>query len=231
MNLARLNGSLNPYRHGENSLLAGVHDILNACERSENLMTGIYGLEQDCFLYIGHPWQRLIGESRPTSLWEGWDFWYALIDPSEVTGIKDNITAFFASRGSKTSLTLYYHILDHQGHKVFLRHELILHQIRRRTLAINYLFDVSDKERIEICFKEKDQMGRTTPSSEELIKISSREKEILKLIADGFSSKEIAHKLFISNHTAISHRKNLIRKFKARNTAHLIKQAAEFIPI
>ena len=55
--------------------------------------------------------------------------------------------------------------------------------------------------------------------------ISSRECEILKLIASGLSSTEIAEKLFISDHTVISHRRNLIRKFHARNSAHMIARA------
>lgn len=55
--------------------------------------------------------------------------------------------------------------------------------------------------------------------------ISTRETQILQLIAAGLSSPEIAKKLFISDHTVISHRKNLIHKFKAKNSAHLITKA------
>ena len=42
--------------------------------------------------------------------------------------------------------------------------------------------------------------------------ISSREVDILKYIALGFSNKEIADKLFISAHTVVTHRKNITRK-------------------
>ena len=55
--------------------------------------------------------------------------------------------------------------------------------------------------------------------------ISNRETQILELIASGFSSSEIAKKLFISDHTVISHRKKLIQKFRAKNSAHLITKA------
>ena len=55
-----------------------------------------------------------------------------------------------------------------------------------------------------------------------------REKEVLKLIADGLSAKEVANKLFISIHTAINHRKNLISKFQVKNTAQLIKVASKY---
>ena len=40
--------------------------------------------------------------------------------------------------------------------------------------------------------------------------ISCREKEILQLLAEEYTSKEIANLLFISHHTATTHRKNLL---------------------
>ena len=63
--------------------------------------------------------------------------------------------------------------------------------------------------------------------SEEGFRISPREKEVLQLIGQGFSAKEIADKLFISTHTAISHRKNLITKFAVKNSPELIKEASK----
>ncbi len=59
------------------------------------------------------------------------------------------------------------------------------------------------------------------------MKVSVREQEILMLIAWEYTSKEIAAKLFISNHTAISHRKNLIDKLGVRNTAGLVRRSFE----
>ncbi len=42
--------------------------------------------------------------------------------------------------------------------------------------------------------------------------LSDREIDVLKLLIEGFSNKEIADKLFISTHTVISHRKNIVHK-------------------
>ena len=58
--------------------------------------------------------------------------------------------------------------------------------------------------------------------------ISQREREVLNLIAYEYSTKEIAQKLYISQHTALSHRKNLLQKFGVRNTAGLIRKAFEY---
>jgi two-component system, NarL family, nitrate/nitrite response regulator NarL len=58
--------------------------------------------------------------------------------------------------------------------------------------------------------------------------ISTREKEVLLLIADGLTNPQIAAQLFISLHTVESHRKNLLTKFAVNNTASLIKLAVKY---
>lgn len=58
--------------------------------------------------------------------------------------------------------------------------------------------------------------------------ISSREKEVLSLIAEGFTNGQIAEKLFLSVYTVDSHRKSLLTKFAVNNTASLIKLAAKY---
>lgn len=52
--------------------------------------------------------------------------------------------------------------------------------------------------------------------------ITPKEKEILQLIAEGLSSKQIAGKLQISLHTVQTHRKNMLAKAGARNTPELL---------
>jgi DNA-binding NarL/FixJ family response regulator len=58
-------------------------------------------------------------------------------------------------------------------------------------------------------------------------KISKQEKEIIKLIIDGKTSKEIADLLFISKTTVDTHRKNINRKLEITNSSSLIKFAHE----
>jgi DNA-binding NarL/FixJ family response regulator len=57
--------------------------------------------------------------------------------------------------------------------------------------------------------------------------LSSREKEILVLIAEGYTNPQIAEKIFLSPFTVDSHRKNLLAKLNVKNTATLIKLAVE----
>jgi DNA-binding NarL/FixJ family response regulator len=66
-------------------------------------------------------------------------------------------------------------------------------------------------------------------STQQFIKTSSmlsdREMDVLKLIADGQTNKEIAETLFLSPHTIDTHRKNLLEKTGASNSAALIRYA------
>ena len=64
--------------------------------------------------------------------------------------------------------------------------------------------------------------GKYQPLHEPL---TTREKEVLKLIADGKSSSEIAELLCISIHTVHNHRANIMTKLNIKKTAALIKYA------
>jgi DNA-binding NarL/FixJ family response regulator len=56
-------------------------------------------------------------------------------------------------------------------------------------------------------------------------KLSTREKEVLKMVAEGASNKEIADKLNISVRTVDHHRARIIEKLNLKGTAELIRYA------
>ena len=58
--------------------------------------------------------------------------------------------------------------------------------------------------------------------------ITRREKEVLRLIAEGLTNKEMAGKLFISTTTVDTHRNSLLSKFNVKNTANLVRMAAQY---
>jgi DNA-binding NarL/FixJ family response regulator len=60
---------------------------------------------------------------------------------------------------------------------------------------------------------------------EQQIKLSKREVDVIKLIAQEYTTQEIADKLFLSKHTIESYRKNLISKLNVRNLAGITKYA------
>ena len=65
------------------------------------------------------------------------------------------------------------------------------------------------------------------PEKTQHIPLTKREKEILKLISQGLTAKEISEKLFISPRTVDTHRTNLMRKLNLKNTAGLVRFAIE----
>ncbi|HEX8529304.1 MAG TPA: LuxR C-terminal-related transcriptional regulator [Cytophagales bacterium] len=52
--------------------------------------------------------------------------------------------------------------------------------------------------------------------------ISKQEKKVLRLVAEGYTSKQIANQLFISLHTVNTHRRNILEKTRSKNTRELI---------
>lgn len=57
--------------------------------------------------------------------------------------------------------------------------------------------------------------------------LTTREREIIKLIAEGKSSKDIAGLLYISSRTVHHHRANIMRKLNFKKTADLVKYAIQ----
>lgn len=87
-------------------------------------------------------------------------------------------------------------------------------------------------EAIEAVSKGKtylsDEASQTLRRNESAnIFLTRREKEVLELIAEGMTNNVIAQKLFISPATVDTHRKNLLAKLNAKNTASLIRMASQ----
>ena len=77
------------------------------------------------------------------------------------------------------------------------------------------------------CFSTDVTMALLKPANPEQKTeiLTERETEILKLIAAGFSNKEVGDKLFISHRTVDTHRTNLMKKLSVNNIAGLISYA------
>lgn len=54
--------------------------------------------------------------------------------------------------------------------------------------------------------------------------LTIKERAVLSLVSSGLTTKEIAGELNISHHTVESHRKNLLRKCGAKNSAELVQK-------
>jgi DNA-binding NarL/FixJ family response regulator len=80
----------------------------------------------------------------------------------------------------------------------------------------------------EIALSKEVREVISRPSKNELEgmpQLTRREKQIIKLLAEGKTSVRIAGELSVSAHTIDTHRRNLMQKFEVKNTAELIKAA------
>lgn len=73
--------------------------------------------------------------------------------------------------------------------------------------------------------KYADIAQRSKPISKK--NITKREREVLKFIVEGYTSAEIAKRLYISVRTVETHRSNLMNKLELKNTAALVRYALE----
>lgn len=80
------------------------------------------------------------------------------------------------------------------------------------------------EDRAELQEKEKDYF---TDDFLRKLSLTRREVDIIRCIAREMTTKEIADELFISEHTVMTHRKNLLRKIDAKNAAGLVKFASD----
>ena len=72
----------------------------------------------------------------------------------------------------------------------------------------------------------------TKPTGKRADGLTPRQKEILKLVSQGNTNRDIARRLTISVRTVEVHRFNLMRRLKVRNVAQLLRQALQdgFLP-
>lgn len=99
---------------------------------------------------------------------------------------------------------------------------------------ISAIYAVARKERF-FCGRVMDTiLEKITPSCTnrslcdhhcQAVALTAREVEIIRLIAEGYTTKDIANKLFLSFYTIGTHRKNIFKKLRIRNCSELILYA------
>jgi DNA-binding CsgD family transcriptional regulator len=84
----------------------------------------------------------------------------------------------------------------------------------------HFIIDTSDPNHIK-----KIEVNTLVEEPEDSFSPSPAEKKVLHLLSEGYSSKQIAEKLFLSEHTIKNHRKNMLKKFECKTSSGLVKKA------
>jgi len=75
--------------------------------------------------------------------------------------------------------------------------------------------------------KQSDGASESKSARRVIPRLTSRERQVLNLVANGYTSRQIGEKLGISPRTAETHRVNIGRRLGIRNVAQMVRYAIE----
>jgi DNA-binding CsgD family transcriptional regulator len=150
-----------------------------------------------------------------------WDFYYNQIGPERYQNYKMSYCLRF--RTTDGSYQLFNHqsmmlSIDEEGRmsKALNIHTNISHLTTENNYKISAIGMFGAPSYLNL-----DVTGTALPAPTSSL-FTKRETEIIRLLSDGFTSEEIANKLFISLDTVKTHRKHIMRKSGCRNLGQLV---------
>lgn len=169
--------------------------------------------------------------------------WLRLIHPDDLAVVNEAMRAHLA--GETRIYEVEYRLRHKAGHWVWVltRGKVTYDADGQPLRATGTMLDITDRKRVstegadllrkvEAMIVGMDKRAGPSGAQEdeqamERPRLSPRNRQVLGLIAEGFTSTEIAKRLGISNETAMTHRRNLMRKLGLRNKAELIRYALQ----
>lgn len=181
----------------------------------------LYDLTSDICCYFSPSVTKLLGHDHRKYLNKGFLFFKTIIHYLDFPLFIDGILTV-AKTGDPEDPLAYK--LNNEGFKLRIKHKC--GNWVNATIHLVYLSGSGKQNNMLAGFIRK---GKSSPDSqpEHESNITLREKEIFRYLSVGNSAKMIAERLCISENTVITHRKNLIQKLQARNSAELIKRGLE----
>ena len=196
-------------------------------------------------LHLSPSFEGITGYACEKFRTEGLKFWFSVIHPADVQGVIQTITKAHAELVRDNSLAaeplqLEYRIKHKDGKVVWIRElkHIVSYRDGKKDHILGCFRDITtDKEADglviqELLTKEKGIHGLLEVAvsyqggnGKSSVRISAREKDVLRLVAAGYSSKQIAAELSISENTVETHRRHLLEKFKVNNSTALVKEA------
>jgi len=196
--------------------------------------------------FLGKQQEHVSGYANEEFMEKGIERFLQCLHPEEISIILEeiyhDITKFIASQQSdadRVRLQIQYNYRFKRKNGKFANlleqiQALELDESGRVSLVLGNVIMLQHTEtlplRLSIRQFKTDGMSRTvfkktySPFSLEY-KITKREEEMLRYLASGNTSKEIANKLFISPHTVDTHRRNLLKKMRCKSVVELTRKA------
>jgi len=201
-------------------------------------ITWILDIRSQKFAYISNNVKDILGYDKQLFMQKGLGIFNQIAHPEDVNKtwkstkqVWDFLSSMPEHQQKKYKLNNQYRIRKPDGTCVKILEQnsvLQLDNVGNITHVMGVCSDITyvrkDSEALNTVNK-KDERAATNNNFKSQIILSKRELEIVKLIAAGYNSKNIAEKLFISFHTVNTHRQKIIEKTNTKNTGALVQYA------
>jgi DNA-binding CsgD family transcriptional regulator len=215
-------------------------------KNSPNIICVIDILTQE-YLFVSDNIVAILGHEPRDIYHEGFNKTFSLFPPNQLKIILDKIfpTMFIffnqhAQQGTLFDLKISFSsLMTHKnGSQRWYLNQLTVIRLNKNDKPhwllkqVTDIHDFKNDNSITFVIAQKNQNGiyrnihkESFLCDEESINLTEREIEILHLMSQGYSSREISEALFISLHTVYKHRKNMLKKMDVKRTGDLIKAA------
>ncbi|MBP6755081.1 MAG: PAS domain-containing protein [Bacteroidia bacterium] len=218
------------------------YQILDKKENSLPCVMYLLDYKREKFIYLSSEIYDLIGYTSNNLIENSYqlylDYFHAE-DKSEFKGpIFENLISYIKSQPKKTikknQFSINYRIHNKHGEYVKILDQFIILEVdgdKNPLFIFGMLSDISNHKsdnkmiltinqlNTELCNKARTQVTKVFSKKPTF---TVRQKQIIDLIKNGSSSKEIAVKLDLSIHTVNAHRRKLLDKFDCKNTSELL---------
>ena len=204
-------------------------------------------------LYVSPRFKGITGYPCKQFITGGVSFWFSVINPADMQTVVASITKAEHELITKNPrptepLKLEYRVVRRDGRVIWIREfkQIISYTDGKKNHILGCLHDFTaekstEQARVQSLLK-RDKFGNAlldiavahqldegaqgpNVGALSVNRISPREKQVLRLVAAGHSSKQIAAELTISENTVETHRRHLLKKFQVNNSTALVKEA------
>lgn len=227
--------------HLDYSVLDRHRPALDMMSQVNNCGVTIFDMCRKEHVYTSYNFSEIFGYDLDSVSQQGNDYFNSRVHPDDFVGLMRNgilILKFFhglrQEERSHYKLVNEYRIMGNEGRyiRVIEQHQALELDTYGNVWLTLGVIDISPDQTDLSGIKSQIfnyKTGRVVPlpaTSEELVNLSKREREVLQLVKDGYLSKEISEKLFISVHTVNTHRQRIMEKLGANNSLEAIAYAS-----
>jgi DNA-binding CsgD family transcriptional regulator len=176
----------------------------------------------------------------------GWLFFLSLIHPDDLFTLIDSHTKWMLQKNktgpmvdhipyhiflkfrcrdaSYLRMDVEYNVQQREGENVKLIFGSYRPLPNNTELTRDYIRQIDGRTFIELNFLKNMNHKNSDKNQGSFPSLTVREKQVLDLLSDGCSSEIIASEMHVSIHTVNTYRKQIMKKFEAKNLAELVKK-------